>query len=140
MLVKNKETKDHITDLEDTFSILRNYRLKLNPGKCAFGVQGERFFGFMVTQRRIEANPLKIKAILEMKAPTNANEVQRLIGRIVALNRFITKATEKSLLFFKVLRKAKKFEWDTSCKQELEELKKYLMELSLLVNQSSGFV
>ncbi|KAL0402491.1 UNVERIFIED_CONTAM: hypothetical protein Slati_4279000 [Sesamum latifolium] len=64
------------------------------------------FLGFMVTQRGIEANPLKIKTILDMKAPTCVNEVQRLTGRIDALSRFISKAVEKSLPFFKVLRKA----------------------------------
>ncbi|KAL0418991.1 UNVERIFIED_CONTAM: hypothetical protein Sradi_1312600 [Sesamum radiatum] len=49
MLVEIKEAKDHITDPEEMFSVLRNYRMKLNQGKCAFGVQGGRFFGFMVT-------------------------------------------------------------------------------------------
>ncbi|KAL0307470.1 UNVERIFIED_CONTAM: hypothetical protein Sangu_3029100 [Sesamum angustifolium] len=108
MLVKSKEAKDHIIDLEETFSALRYYRLKLNPGTCAFGVQGERFLGFMVTQRGTEANSLKIKAIIDMKAPTNVNEVQKLMGRIASLSHFISKAVEKSLPFFKVLRKAKK--------------------------------
>ncbi|KAK4407886.1 hypothetical protein Sango_0369600 [Sesamum angolense] len=133
MLVKSKKAKDHITDLEEIFSVLRKYRLKLNPEKCAFGVQGGRFLGFMVTQRGIEGNPLKIIAILGMKAPTNINEVQRLIGRIATLSRFLSKAAEKSLPFFKVLRKAKKFEWDASYEKVFEELEKYLARLPLLV-------
>ncbi|KAL0354322.1 UNVERIFIED_CONTAM: Retrovirus-related Pol polyprotein from transposon [Sesamum angustifolium] len=58
MLVKSKEAKDHIINLYKTFSIFRNYRLKLNPRKFAFGVQRGRFLRFMVTQRGIEANPL----------------------------------------------------------------------------------
>ncbi|KAK4403212.1 Retrovirus-related Pol polyprotein from transposon [Sesamum angolense] len=138
MLVKSKETKDHITDLEETFSALRYYRLKLNPGTCAFGVQGERFLGFMVTQRGIEANYLKIKAIIDMKAPTNVNEVQKLMRMIASLSHFISKAVEKSLPFFKVLRKQKKFEWDTSCQLAFEELKEYLAELPLLVKLIQG--
>ncbi|KAL0399418.1 UNVERIFIED_CONTAM: hypothetical protein Sradi_2285100 [Sesamum radiatum] len=77
MLVKSKKAEDHIADLEETFAVLRKYRLKLNPAKCAFGVQGGRFLGFMVTQRGIKANLLKIKAILDMKTPTCINEVQR---------------------------------------------------------------
>ncbi|KAL0458956.1 UNVERIFIED_CONTAM: hypothetical protein Slati_0522800 [Sesamum latifolium] len=111
MLVKSKKAEEHVKDLEETFSILRKYKLKLNPAKCAFRVQGGRFLGFMVTQRGIKANPLKIKAIIDMKAPTCLNEVQRLTGRIAALSRFISKSTEKSLPFFKTLRKAKTFEW-----------------------------
>ncbi|KAK4382654.1 hypothetical protein Sango_2851300 [Sesamum angolense] len=80
----------------------------------------------MVTQRGIEANPLKIKAILDMKVPTNVNKVQRVMGRVAALNHFISKAAEKILYFFKVLRKAKTFERDTSCQQAFEKLKNYL--------------
>ncbi|KAL0463262.1 UNVERIFIED_CONTAM: hypothetical protein Slati_0213800 [Sesamum latifolium] len=76
MLVKSKEANSHVEDLEETFVVLRKYLLKLNPGKCAFGVSGGRFLGFMVTQRGIEANPSKIKAILDMRAPSCINEVQ----------------------------------------------------------------
>ncbi|KAL0462962.1 UNVERIFIED_CONTAM: Retrovirus-related Pol polyprotein from transposon opus [Sesamum latifolium] len=115
MLVKSKKAADHVKDLEETFSVLRKYKLKLNPAKCAFGVQGGRFFGFMVTQRGIEANPLKIKAIIDMKAPTCLNEAQRLTGRIATLSQFISKSAKKSLPFFKTLRKAKTFEWGTPC-------------------------
>ncbi|KAL0462137.1 UNVERIFIED_CONTAM: hypothetical protein Slati_0101300 [Sesamum latifolium] len=111
MLVKSKKAEEHVKDLEETFSVLRKYKLKLNLAKCAFGVQGGRFLGFMVTQRGIEANPLKIKAIIDMKAPTCLNEAQRLTRRIAALSRFISKSAEKSLPFFKTLRKAKIFEW-----------------------------
>ncbi|KAL0310285.1 UNVERIFIED_CONTAM: hypothetical protein Scaly_2943000 [Sesamum calycinum] len=64
-------------------------------------VKGGHFLVFIVTQRGIDANPLTIKAILDMKAPTNVNEVQMLMGRIAVLNRFISKVAEKSLPFFK---------------------------------------
>ncbi|KAL0448297.1 UNVERIFIED_CONTAM: hypothetical protein Slati_1386100 [Sesamum latifolium] len=113
-------------------------RLKLNPGKCAFGPRRGRFLRFMVTQREIKANPSKIKAILDMKAPSNVNEVQRLTGRIAALSRFISKSAEKSLPFFKVLRRIRNFEWDTSCQQAFEELKDYLAKLPLLVKPCPG--
>ncbi|KAL0366910.1 UNVERIFIED_CONTAM: putative protein K02A2.6 [Sesamum radiatum] len=75
MLVKSKKAQDHVTDLKETFSVLRKYGLKLNLGKCAFRVRGGCFLGFMVTQRGIEAKPLKIKVILDMKAPTNINKM-----------------------------------------------------------------
>ncbi|KAL0332853.1 UNVERIFIED_CONTAM: hypothetical protein Scaly_2186800 [Sesamum calycinum] len=58
----------------------------------------------MVTQRGIEANPLKIKAILDIKALANVDEVQGLTGRIAALSSFISKtAAEKSLPYFKAI-------------------------------------
>ncbi|KAL0447966.1 UNVERIFIED_CONTAM: hypothetical protein Slati_1924500 [Sesamum latifolium] len=46
MLIKSKKTEEHVKDLEETFSVLRKYKLKLNPAKCAFGVQGGRFLGY----------------------------------------------------------------------------------------------
>ncbi|KAL0303502.1 UNVERIFIED_CONTAM: hypothetical protein Sradi_6218300 [Sesamum radiatum] len=138
MLVKSKEKQNHVTDLEEIFYVLRKYKLKLNLGECAFKVQGGHCLGFMVTQRGIEANPINIKAILDMKAPTNINEVQRLTERIAALSRFISKAVEKSFPFFKTLRKAKNFEWDASYQQAFEELKSYLAGLPLLVKPIRG--
>ncbi|KAL0359464.1 UNVERIFIED_CONTAM: hypothetical protein Sangu_0795800 [Sesamum angustifolium] len=69
----------------------------------------------MVTQRSIEANPTKIKAILDMGPPTSINEVQRLTGRIATLSRFISKSAEMGLLFFRILRKVKDLEWTEEC-------------------------
>uniref|UniRef100_A0A2N9ECS2 RNase H type-1 domain-containing protein n=1 Tax=Fagus sylvatica TaxID=28930 RepID=A0A2N9ECS2_FAGSY len=83
---KAKENEDHLTDLKETFQALRTYNMKLNPEKCAFGVSSGKFLGFMVSQRGIEANPDKIKAILEMSPPTTVKEVQSLTGKAAALN------------------------------------------------------
>ena len=98
-----------MNDLQETFDILRQYSMKLNPSKCAFGVPSGKFLGFMVSHRGIEENPDKIQAILDMKPPQNIKEAQSLTGRVAALNRFVSKATDKCLPFFKVLKKA--FEW-----------------------------
>ena len=68
-------------DLRETFDTLRSYNIKLNPGKCAFGVTAGKFLGFMVSQRGIEANLDKIRAIIEMAFPKNVKEVQSQIGR-----------------------------------------------------------
>ncbi|KAL0295142.1 UNVERIFIED_CONTAM: hypothetical protein Sradi_6850200 [Sesamum radiatum] len=69
MLVKSKDSHQHVKDLEETFAVFRMYRLKLNPRKCAFGVSGGRFLEFMVTQRGIKAKTAKIKSILDMGPP-----------------------------------------------------------------------
>ena len=78
--------------------------MKLNPSKCAFGVSSGKFLGFMVSQRGIEANPEKVRAILEMSSLKTIKEVQSLTGKVVALNRFVLKATDKFLPFFKTLK------------------------------------
>lgn len=75
MIVKSKKVEDHLAGLEETFATLRQFRMKLNPKKCAFGVQSGKFLGFLVDQRGIEANPDKIKAICDMKEPRSIKEV-----------------------------------------------------------------
>ena len=65
-------------DLRETFDTLCSYNIKLNPGKCAFGVTVGKFLGVMVSQRGIEANLNKIRAIMEMTPPRNMKEVQSL--------------------------------------------------------------
>uniref|UniRef100_A0A2N9G6E6 RNase H type-1 domain-containing protein n=1 Tax=Fagus sylvatica TaxID=28930 RepID=A0A2N9G6E6_FAGSY len=108
----------------------------LNPNKCVFGVSSGKFLGFMVSQRGIEANPDKIKAVLEMTPPRTTKEVQSLTGRVAALNRFVSRATDKCLPFFMTLRKA--FAWTDECQKSFEELKRYLTSPPLLSPSQQG--
>ena len=113
MLVKSQREEDYLEDLRETFDTLHSYNMKLNPGKCTFGVTAGKFLGFMVSQRGIEANPDKIRAIMEMKPPRNVKEVQSLNGKVAALNRFVSMAIDKCLPFFRTLKKS--FEWTDEC-------------------------
>ena len=106
MLVKSIREDDHLNNLQETFDILRSYNMKLNPSKCAFEVTVGKFLGFMVSQRGIEVNLEKIQAILELAPPKTAKEVQSLNGKIAALNKFVSKATDKCLPFFCTLKKS----------------------------------
>ena len=89
--------------------------MKLNSSKCVFGVALRKFLGFMVSQCGVEANPDKVRAIMEIAPP---------------------KATDKCLPFFKVLRKV--FEWIDECQGAFEELKTYLASPPLLSPSKSG--
>ena len=113
MLVKSREELAHLDDLKETFTTLKQYQMKLNPAKCVFGVASGKFLGFMVSQRGIEANPEKVQAIINMTSPKTVKEVQKLTRRIAALNRFVSRATDKCLPFFKTLKQA--FAWTDEC-------------------------
>ena len=121
MLVKSKEEGSHLDDLKETFKTLRQYKMKLNLTKCAFGVSFRKFLNFMVSQEGIEANTEKVKAILEMSSPKTIKEVQKLTRRVAALNKFVSKATNKCLPFFKTLKHA--FAWTDDCETTFQELK-----------------
>ena len=136
MLVKSLCEEDHLDDLRETFNTLRSYNMKLNPNKCAFGVTAGKFLGFMVSQRGIEVNLEKVRAIMELEPPRTVKEVQSLNGKIAALNKFISKATDKCLPFFHTLRKS--FEWTDECQKAFENLKKYLSSPPLLTPSIPG--
>ena len=80
--------------------------MKLNSSKCAFEVSSGKFLEFMVSQRGIEANLKKVRAILETFSPKTVKEVQSLTRRVATLNKFVSKATDKCLPFFKTLKRA----------------------------------
>ena len=75
MLVKSKEESAHMDNLQEMFTTLGQYQMKLNPSKCAFGVALRKFLRFMVSQRGIEANLENVQAILEMTSPKTVKEV-----------------------------------------------------------------
>ena len=106
MIMKSAWEVNHLDDLQETFNALRFYNMKLNHSKCIFGMALGKFLGFMVAQHIVKANPDKIQAIMEMTPPKNIKEVQSLNVRVEAFNRFDSRATNKCLPFFKVLRKA----------------------------------
>ena len=136
MLVKSIKSELHITHLADSLQVLRSYNMKLNPAKCTFGVSAGKFLGFIVNNRGIEANPAKIKAVLDMLPPSNVKDIQRLTGRIAALNRFVSRASDKCRPFFQVLKKA--FQWDAHYQEAFTMLKTYLSSSPILVSPSKG--
>ena len=136
MLVKSTTTELHIAHLAESFQILKKYNMKLNPAKCAFKVSAGKFLGFIVNNRGIEANPDKIKAVLDMPPPSNIKKVQRLTGRIAALSRFVSKASDKCQPFFQVLKKS--FQWDAHCEEAFTALKTYLSSPPILVSPFEG--
>ncbi|XP_024010591.1 uncharacterized protein LOC112086024 [Eutrema salsugineum] len=138
MLVKSLEEKDHIAHLRECFELLNKHNMKLNPAKCRFAVTSGEFLGYLVTHRGIEANPKQIKALIEMPSPRTKREVQRLTGRVAALNRFISRSTDKCLPFYDTLRGNKKFEWDERCEAAFQELKSYLASPPILAKPVEG--
>ena len=110
--------------------------MKMKPSKCVFKVTARKFLGFMVSQRGLEVNLEKVRAIMELGPPRTVKEMQSLNGKIAALNRFVSKAMDKCLPFFRILRKS--FEWMDECQRAFEDLKKYLSSPPLLSLSKSG--
>ena len=69
MIAKSKEPEDHLICLKKLFDHLRKYKLHLNPSKCVFEVSSGKLLGYIVSQRGIEVDPSKAKAIVDMPPP-----------------------------------------------------------------------
>jgi hypothetical protein len=106
IVVKTRKTSDLLSDLETTFKCLRAKGMKLNLEKCVFGVPRGMLLGFIVSERGIEANPKKIVAITNIGTIKDLKGVQRVMGFLAALSRFISRLGEKGLPLYCLLRKA----------------------------------
>ena len=80
MIVKSKDRENHTMNLRKFFKRIKEYRIRLNPQKCTFGVTVGKLLGFLVSDRGIEVDPSKIKAILEMPPPKSEKEIRGFLG------------------------------------------------------------
>nr|GEX65920.1 reverse transcriptase domain-containing protein [Tanacetum cinerariifolium] len=137
MVIKSNEEKVLIADIAETFDNLRRINMKLNPKKCSFVVEEGKFLGCMVTSEGIQPDPKKTKAIADMQSPRTLKETQSLSGKLAVLKKFLSRSAEKSLPFFETLKDITKenkdiYRWTESAKKAFQELKKVIVEFSLL--------
>ncbi|CAN6440363.1 unnamed protein product [Victoria cruziana] len=132
LLVKSKIREDHIKILTQVFDRLIQYKLRLNPQKCVFGVESRKLLGFMVSHRGIEIDPAKAKAIIDMPPPKTLTELRSLQGRIQSIRRFISNLAMRCEPFNHLLRKGVKFEWGQECQNSFERIKAYLLNPPVL--------
>ncbi|RVW83447.1 hypothetical protein CK203_051788 [Vitis vinifera] len=88
-----RDRADHLVALERFFERIRQFRLRLNPKKCTFGVTSRKLLGYMVSERGIKADSKKIRAILEMPTLRTEKEIGRFLGRLQCISRFIVRLT-----------------------------------------------
>ncbi|XP_017426213.1 uncharacterized protein LOC108334788 [Vigna angularis] len=138
MVVHSHSMEQHLQDLKEVFGQLRRYSLRLNPSKCTFGVPAGKFLGFMLTRRGIEANPDKCSAVLNMTAPQTLRDVQRLVGRLTALSRFIPKLAEHIKPILKNLKKGTTRHWDDDCEAAFDTVKRILTSPPIMARPDDG--
>ncbi|GJT76638.1 reverse transcriptase domain-containing protein [Tanacetum coccineum] len=135
-LVIMSRTKDEIVrDIEETFKTLREINMKLNPKKCTFEVEEGMFLGYKVNSKELKVCPDKVDAMLSLPSTKCLKDVQKLNGKLVSLNRFLAKLAEKSLPFFKTLKKCTKksdFHWTTEAEEAFKQMKQLIAELPML--------
>uniref|UniRef100_A0A2N9EB75 Uncharacterized protein n=1 Tax=Fagus sylvatica TaxID=28930 RepID=A0A2N9EB75_FAGSY len=101
--------------------------------ECMFGVTSGKLLGFIVSQRGIEVDPDKIKAILEMKEPRTEKEIRGFLGRIQYISRFIAQLTTICEPMFKLLKKDVPVKWNNQCQVAFDRIKNYLLNPPILM-------
>ncbi|WKA12989.1 hypothetical protein VitviT2T_030330 [Vitis vinifera] len=138
MIVKSRGRSDHLAALERFFERIRQFRLRLNPKKCTFGVTSGKLLGYMVSERGIEVDPDKIRAILDMPAPRTEREVRGFLGRLQYISRFIARLTDICEPIFRLLRKSQPTVWDDQCQRAFERIREYLLSPPVLAPPTPG--
>ena len=112
MIVKSQDRADRLAALEKFLERIRQFRLRLNPKKCTFGVTSRKLLGYMVNERGIEVDLDKIGAILDILVPMTEREIRGFLGKLQYINRFIVRLTDICEPIFRLLRKSQPTIWD----------------------------
>jgi hypothetical protein len=131
IVVKTRKASDLLFDLETTFKCLKAKGVKLNPEKCVFGVPRGMLLGFIVSEQGIKANPEKIAAITNMGPIKDLKGVQRVMGCLAALSRFISRLGERGLPLYR-------FTWTPEAEEALGNLKALVTSAPILVPPAAG--
>ncbi len=105
VVVKMEKRGTLLEDLKETFENLRRFQIKLNPEKCVFRVPAGQLLGFLVSERGIECNPVKIKAIERMEVPGRLLDVQKFTSCLASISWFISRLGEKALPLYQLMKK-----------------------------------
>ncbi|PKI39701.1 hypothetical protein CRG98_039914 [Punica granatum] len=138
MIAKSKEGEDHLVNLKRLFDRLKGYKLRLNPAKCTFDARSGKLLGFVVSERGIEVDQDKVKAMKELPPPSSVHEVRGFPGRLNYIARFIANLTDKCQPLFRLLRKNAAIEWNEECQKAFDTIKAYLVQLPVLVPPTPG--
>ena len=138
MIAKSRELEDHLACLKKLFHRLRKYKLLLNPNKCVFGVSSGKLLGYIVSQRGIEVDLSKARAIVEMPPPRTEKEVRGLLGRLQYISRFIAQLMPICEPIFKLLRKNAQINWSKECQVAFDKIKQLLIKPHVLVPLMPG--
>ena len=134
IVIKSAAHKSHLADLRLTFERMRRYGLKMNPLKCAFGVSTRKFLGFIIHDKGIEVDPKRIEKIKNVQAPTCKRDLQKFLGKVNCLRRFIANLSEKIIPFTPILKlkDESEFTWGAKQQEAFENIKEYLSTLPVL--------
>jgi hypothetical protein len=138
IVVKTRKADDLVSDLRIAFDCLQANGVKLNPEKCVFRVSRGKLLGYIVSQWGIEPNREKVAALDRMDLIRDLNGVQKVLGCLAALSRFISQLGKKVLPLYRLLKKHGRFSWTVEAQEALDKLKAMLAHTPILTPPQNG--
>jgi hypothetical protein len=138
IVVKTRKADNLVNDLRVAFDCLRANGVKLNPERCVFGVPRGMLLGYIVSKRGIEPNPEKVTALERMRPIRDLKGIQKVLGCLAALSRFISRLGEKGPSLFRLLKKHECFSWTVEAQEALDKLKETLARAPILTPPQDG--
>ena len=132
IVVKSKTKTGHLQVLERVFKRCREYKLRMNPMKCAFGVSAGKFLGFLVHHKGISVDPAKTATIATMKRPTTVKELKNFLGRVSYIRRFVPGLASVTGGLSKLLKKGIEFTWEMEQQESFQRIRQIMNHLPTL--------
>lgn len=132
VIIATSSFEKHIEVLKLVFARLKEANLTLNKTKCYFCRPELKFLGFVVNRSGIAVDPAKVEAIINIAQPKSVKEVRRIIGMISWYRRFVDNFSDVLAPLTALLRKDKKFLWDSACEESFKKIKDALVSAPIL--------
>ena len=122
IVIKSNGLSHHLADLRLALERMRQYGLKMNPLKCAFGVSAGKFLGFIIHEKGTEIDPKRIETMKKVEAPACKKDLQKFLGKVNFLKRCISNLFGKIEAFTPILwlKDEANFTWGQNSKKLLK--------------------
>lgn len=121
--VWGKDQYEHDKTLRQVLERAREYNVKLNKTKCKIGVNKVKFLGHIFTDQGIEVNKEKVEAIMKMERPENVKEMERFLGIVNYISKFISMASSVTAPLREMIKENRQWVWTKEREQAYEEVK-----------------
>ena len=120
--------EDHLEHLKNVLTKLSEAGRKLNPTKCDFAQQQEKYLGYLISEDRVAVDSSKVEAVTSYPQPTDVKELWGFLGLVNYYRRFVQGfASIAHPLYQQTSKNAKGFDWTPHCQQAFDQLKQLLV-------------
>lgn len=126
ILIWGKTIDEHNARLEAVLKIAKDNNLRFNKAKCKFGLTEIKYMGHIISNKGIKPDQTKVEAIKNMSVPQNKKEVERLLGMIQYVSRFIENVSELTEPLRHLLKKSVLFQWNIEQEGALKKIREIL--------------